>query len=94
MGTDGCAALLARALARTEAEHPALLTLRRQDGREIHLDGVAEAMQQHGRAAVEAGVQALMRALVEVLGRLIGADMAVRIIDLGAAADERRQGRA
>ena len=91
IGTDGCAALLARSLARTEQEHPALMLVCREDGREIHLDKVADAMQRHGQAEVEAAVDALFDALFEVLGRLIGEDMAIRVINLGAAPDERRQ---
>ena len=92
VGADGCAALLTRALAHTDTAHPALKTVWRQDGREIHLDGVAAAMDMHGQAAVTAGVDAMMATLVEVLGRLIGEDMAIRIIDLGADPGERTQG--
>jgi hypothetical protein len=92
LGVDGCAALLTRCLARTDQQHPALATVWRQDGREIHLDGVADAVEKHGEAAVTAGIEALMTALLDLLGRFIGADMAIRIIDLGAPTDERRPG--
>ena len=92
VGADGCAALLARSIARAEREHPVLSVVYRQDGREFHLDGISAAFEQHGPAAVIAGVDAMMTSLVEVLGRLIGEDMAIRIIDLGARPDERRQG--
>ncbi len=84
MGDDGCTALLARALARTEAAHPALTTVRRVNGSSIALDGVADATKTHGAAAVTAAVEALLGALVDVLGRLIGEDMAIRVLEIGA----------
>ena len=86
MGVDGCTALLARALARTVSEHPCLALVQRRDGREIQLDGVAAALEIHGFAAVDTAITALLTTLVEILGRLIGEDMAMRIIDLGAPA--------
>jgi len=92
VGADGCAALLARSLARTDLAHPALTAVWRQDGREIYLDGVTAAMEQHGEAAVTAGVDALFATVVDVLGRLIGEDMAIRIIDLGIKPGEQRPG--
>ncbi len=91
IGVDGCSALLERGLLRTETQHPALTLLRRPNGRELHLDGVAAAVEIHGLAAVEKAITALMGALIEILGRLIGEDMAIRIIDLGARQDERRR---
>ncbi|MEX2177189.1 MAG: hypothetical protein WD801_00670 [Gemmatimonadaceae bacterium] len=91
MGVDGCTALLERGLMRTETHHPALTLLRRQHGRELHLDGVAAAVEIHGLAAVEKAITALMEALIEVLSRLIGEDMAIRIINLGAPQDQRRR---
>lgn len=81
MGEDGCSALLARALARTEGDHPALKNIRGQNGRGIYLDGIEASVKTHGVAEVTAGVEALLAALVDVLGRLIGDDMAIRLID-------------
>jgi hypothetical protein len=81
LGEDGCNALLARALARMEPDHPALTTIRRLDGDSIHLDGVVAAVEAHGVAAVTTAIEALFATLVDVLGRLIGEDMAIRLID-------------
>jgi len=85
MGNDGCNALLVRALARTEANHPALKNICRLSGGDIHLDGVLASVETHGVAAVTAAIEALLAALVEILGRLIGEDMAIRLIDHDAA---------
>jgi hypothetical protein len=81
LGDDGCNALLARALARTEGAHPPLKKIRRLYGDTIHLDGVAASVETFGAPAVTAAVESLFAALVAVLGRLIGEDMAVRLID-------------
>jgi len=83
MGDDGCTALLARALARTEAAHPALMSIRRISRGTISLDRVVDGVEAHGVAAVTAGIEALLIALIEILGRLIGEDMAIRILELG-----------
>lgn len=86
LGDDGTTALLARALRRTEEHHPSLKSVRRLDGMSIHLDGVPAAVEEHGVAHVSAAVEALLAALVDILGRLIGEDMAMRILDLGMPA--------
>lgn len=85
MGDDGCNALLARALTRTEAKNPALTDIRRLHDGGIYLDGVLASVETHGVAAVTASIEALLAALVEILGRLIGEDMAIRLIDHHAA---------
>ena len=84
MGKDGGSALLARALARTEAKHPALKDVCRLTGADVHVDGVSASIDLHGVAAVTAGIEALLAALLEVLIRLIGEDMAIRVIDYEA----------
>jgi hypothetical protein len=81
MGADGCTALLARALARTETHHPALTDIRRLDEGSIHLDGVVASVATHGVAGVATAIEALVAALIEILGRLIGEDMAIRLIE-------------
>lgn len=92
LGADGCAALLSRSIARVDTAHPALAAMWRQDGREIHLDTIVAAVDRHGYPAVAAAFAALTGALQDTLGRLIGDDMAIRIIDLGADPAERIQG--
>ena len=81
LGDDGCDALLARSLARTEALHPALRDIRRIDSKSIHLDNLAASVDQYGVAVVTNAVAALLTALIETLTRLVGEDLAVSIID-------------
>lgn len=92
MGEDGCTALLARALARTEHDHPALKDIRRLNNGGIHLDGVMASIEAHGAAPVTAAIEAMLAALIDVLGRLIGEDMALRIIDQDVPRPRTRDG--
>lgn len=80
MGDDGCTALLARALARTESAHPVLTNIRRVANDTIVLDGVAAGVESHGVLAVTTALEALFTALADILGRLIGEDMALRVM--------------
>ena len=86
LGDDGYNALLVRALARTEAHHPVLTLVRRLDDAGIHLDGVVVAVEAKGPAEVKAAIEALLGALMDVLGRLIGEDMAIRLLEGGSRA--------
>jgi hypothetical protein len=81
VGDDGRDALLARALARTEPDYPALKDIRRLNNGAVHLDGVVASADAHGVAPVTAAIEALLAALVDVLARLIGEDMAMRLLD-------------
>ena len=81
MGDAGCAALLARALARTEGAHPVLKDLRRRADEGIRLDGIPASAAAHGIESVTAAIEALIAALVDILTRLVGDDMAIRLLD-------------
>jgi hypothetical protein len=81
MGEGGRNALLVRALARTEADHPALKNIVGLNEGGIQLDGVVASVDAHGVAAVTAAIEALLAALIDLLARLIGEDMAIRLID-------------
>jgi hypothetical protein len=84
MGEDGYHALLARALVRTRAHHPALHGIRGLNDGNFHLDGVVASVAAHGVSEVTEAVEALLAALVDVLSRLIGEDMAIRILEASA----------
>lgn len=87
IGADGCHALFARALARTQSGHPALRDIRLGGGSDSCLEGVAESVQVHGASAVGEGLEAMLVALIELLGRLIGDDMASKLIEQSVARD-------
>ena len=54
MGEAGCTALIARALARTETNYPALKNMRRLTDSGIHFDGVIASVKTHGVAETTA----------------------------------------
>ena len=84
LGPDGSAALLSRTLAECERAHPVLALMRGSDGREIQLDCVSVGIERYGLDAAEAGVEAMITSLLGILGKLIGEDMAMRLLDLDA----------
>ena len=81
VGIDGTNALFARALARAQAEHPALANVRYSRQSAVCLEGLAESAHIHGASAAADGVAAILTALIELLGRLIGEDIAMRLVD-------------
>ena len=81
MGDAGCAALLTRALARTQGAHPILKDLRSRADEGIRIDSIAASAAAHGIDKVTAAIEALFAALVDILIRLIGDDMTIRLLD-------------
>ena len=81
MGDDGCDALFSRAYARENAAHPALKHLRVGKSYDTSLENVHAGIATHGVVAATAAVEALIATLIDILARLIGEDMAIRIID-------------
>ena len=79
-GPYGYHALLTRALAQVRAEHPALRAVQVGPPAAPYLDGLADAAQAHGPQATLAGVAAVLATLIDLLGRLIGADLAMTFI--------------
>jgi len=86
VGPDGCHALFKRALAETRATHPALERLQLRAHSDPYIDGVADALAEHGEAAAADAFESLLFSLVELLGRLIGDDMASKLIERSLAA--------
>jgi hypothetical protein len=82
MGYDGCGALLDRTVAALEANHPSLSVVRQVRDEGVCLDGVAAAIDSHGLEDVNAAVEALVGAIIALLTRLIGEDMALRLVDV------------
>ena len=85
LGTDGCNALLIRAMTRTEAQHPLIADLQRSGEGHISFDGLVKSVDEHGVGAVTAAIEALLAALIDILVRLIGEEMTVRLTAADAA---------
>jgi hypothetical protein len=98
-GPFGYHALLSRALAQARSGHPALHDVNVRSAAEPSLEGLTDSVARHGTDATTEGIVATLMAFIELLGRLIGEDMAHKLIDQsvrgqGADADEPHEGRA
>jgi hypothetical protein len=90
IGGEGYRALLARALGEAATAHPALAGLTCLGDEE---PAIERAVQVHGAVAVGAGMMALLTAMIDVLGMIMGTEMAVRLVEQGSASspqDSRR----
>ena len=88
VGRDGCHALFTRALAQARTDHPQLEEIRLQPLSEPYVEGVAETIMSHGDAATAGALESMLVHLVELLGRLIGDDMATNLIERSLTAAE------
>ena len=81
VGPDGCHALFARALAQARREHDALEQIQLRPGSDPYVDAVPETIIAHGGDTTAAALGSMLIRLVELLGRLIGDDMAMKLIE-------------
>ena len=86
-GIDGTNALFARALVRAQADHPALANVRYSRQSAVCLEGLTESARLHGADAATDGVAAILTALIDLLGRLVGRDIAIRLVEQSVPAD-------
>jgi hypothetical protein len=88
VGAEGFRALRGRAHGLVRSAHPALGALSADlgDGQ-----GVVAAVRSHGAREVAAGITSLIAALIDLLGRIIGEEMAVRLVEQTGAANPRRE---
>jgi hypothetical protein len=80
-GPFGFHALFSRALAEARSQHPALESVRIHSATEPSLDGLAESVERYGADAVTEGIIAMLMAFIDLLSRLIGEDMALKLLD-------------
>ena len=83
IGEAGRDALLTRALACTEPAHPAVRNLHVLGHDGGSLDDIAASIETYGRDDTAAAIEALIGAVRDILTRLIGADLAMQLIDDG-----------
>lgn len=89
LGPDGCHALFRRALAEALTDYPVLGQIQLRARSEPYLEGVAETIMAHGAAATAEALESMLVRLIELLGRLIGDDMATKLIE-GSLAEPAR----
>jgi hypothetical protein len=89
VGSDGCHALFTRALAQARIEYPAFVQIQLGARSQPCIDGIAETIMAHGDAATAEVLETMLVRLVELLGRLIGDDMAMKLIERSLTASAR-----
>lgn len=81
IGDDGYTALLARAIAQTQIEHPALSDIRGDGSLVFATTGLTADVGTHDVHAISAAFESLLASIVDVLSGLIGADMVLNLLD-------------
>jgi hypothetical protein len=81
VGFDGCHALFTRAHANAKAKHPLLANIQLRARSTPYLEGVTETVDRHGAEETVAALESMLVVLIELLGRLIGDDMATKLIE-------------
>jgi hypothetical protein len=87
VGAVGCRALLTRALSRAVQQHRALANVQVVSHSLPVLEGVEDSVQANGENAVAAGLATTLVQLFELLGRLIGADLTLKLAERITADD-------
>lgn len=89
VGHDGCHALFTRARAEALTEYPALAQLQLRARSEPYVDGAAGTVRDHGDAATANALESMLVHLVELLSRLVGDEMAARLLERTQTGSER-----
>ena len=84
-GPFGAAALMTRALARAQEEHPVLLQVSLRPDKTPCLEGLAESTDAEHARALSEGLVVLLATLTTLIGRLIGDDLASSLVEQSAA---------
>jgi hypothetical protein len=85
VGLDGCHALFSRALTDARSEFKALGQIQIRARSQPHIDGVAETIIARGDPATAEALESMLVGLAGLLGRLIGDDMAMKLIERSLA---------
>ncbi len=81
IGAEGCHALMTRARTEARLGHPSIEALRLRARAVPYVEGVAECIAQNGERATADAILAMLVAFIDLLGRLIGTDMATNLIE-------------
>ena len=81
IGSDGCHALFTRARAQEQPGNRALESLQLSPHHDPYIIGVQESIAEYGDDATADAIEAMIVGMIELLGRLIGVDMATSLIE-------------
>ena len=83
-GPYGALALLTRALARAQSVQPSLAEISVNRSASPSLNGFADSAKAHGVQTTADGAIALLAVLTDLIGRLIGTDLALNLLEQSA----------
>ena len=81
IGIEGCHALFARARAEALVGNPSLVVLLLRARSNPYIEGVAHSVAEFGETSTAAGIEAMLISVIDLLGRLIGVDMATNLAE-------------
>lgn len=81
IGSDGCHALFTRARAQEQAANHPLESLQLTPRHDPYIIGVEESIEEYGNDATASAIESMLVGMIELLGRLIGVDMATSLIE-------------
>ncbi len=88
VGPDGCHALFTRALSKARVSHSLLQKIELRQDVKPYVHGVSAAVEAYGNDRVGDALEAIVVNIVDLLGRLVGDDMAAKLIQMSSAAPE------
>lgn len=80
IGSEGCHALFTRALSDARKGSASLHSIQLTARAAPYVQGIEATVAEHGDAETAAAIETMLLRLVELLGRLIGDDMAIKLI--------------
>ena len=81
IGIDGCHAVFSRAKSEAESSHAALRVLSLRVRAPQYVEGVGVSVEQYGDTETADGIESMLVGVSELLGRLVGSDMAKTLIE-------------
>ena len=81
IGIEGCHALFSRARAEEQPGNAPLVGLLLRARSEPYIQGVAESVAEYGETSTADAIEAMLASVIDLLGRLIGVDMATNLIE-------------
>lgn len=81
IGSDGCHALFTRARSQEQSANRPLDSLQLSPRHDPYIVGVEESIGEYGNDATADAIESMIVGMIELLGRLIGVDMATSLIE-------------
>jgi hypothetical protein len=81
VGIEGSFALFHRAMSSARLDHPALRCILLNARSDLLMEGVGDAVHLHGESTVVESLATLLAGVIDLLGRLIGDDMAATLVE-------------